>query len=386
MSGNKLAMLGNAKSWYDVFPEVDYIIGQYPMLTSFHIEAADLVFPLREWLEEPMVNMTQLDTQWLQNECVHIGETVSHSIPCAQVVNKCRELWGGQIPGGLMPGLLASATEAEVKQGVADTLGAPDWETLQANTDEYVPCVTPDYWNYNQHEQICDEDGLPMGFATESRKVETYCQILIKLARTGYPYCYPEPQEACEDYSPICSYIEPAESPYEGAPGYDPEYPFVLTSGRVPYFHHGTMRHAPFSRELFPCAEIRINPASAKELGIEHMDWVKVTSRRGEVHARAYLTEGVNPKTVWMERFWNPECYDASQANPTGGWRECNVNVLTKNDAPFNEVYGSYTNRGFTVKIEKSERPANIWVEAEEFEPFMPTQEMLAEAQTKDVF
>lgn len=47
-------MLGNAKSWYDVFPEVDYIIGQYPMLTSFHIEAADLVFPVREWLEEPI--------------------------------------------------------------------------------------------------------------------------------------------------------------------------------------------------------------------------------------------------------------------------------------------------------------------------------------------
>ena len=389
MSGNKLAMLGNAKSWYDVFPEVDYIIGQYPMLTSFHIEAADLVFPVREWLEEPMVNMTQLDTQWLQNECVHIGETVSHSIPAAQVVAKCREMWGGHIPNGLELGdgtaYLGSATEAEVKQGVADTLGAPDWETLQANTDEYVPFVTPDYWNYNQHEQIAD-DGLPSGFATESRKVETYCQMLIRMARNGYPYCYPEPQEACEDYSPICVPIEPVESPYEGMPGYDPEYPFVLTSGRVPYFHHGTMRHAPFSRELFPCAEIRINPASAKELGIEHMDWVKVTSRRGEVHARAYLTEGVHPKTVWMERFWNPECFDASQANPTGGWRECNVNVLTKNDAPFNEVYGSYTNRGFTVKIEKSERPANIWVEAEEFEPFMPTQEMLAEAQTKDVF
>ena len=90
MSGNKLAMLGNAKSWYEVFPEVDYIIGQYPMLTSFHIEACDLVFPLREWLEEPMVNMSQLDTQWLQNECVHIGETVSHSIPARP--------GGGQVP------------------------------------------------------------------------------------------------------------------------------------------------------------------------------------------------------------------------------------------------------------------------------------------------
>lgn len=72
--------------------------------------------------------------------------------------------------------------------------------------------MTPYYWNYNQHEQIAD-DGLPSGFATESRKVETYCQMLIRMARNGYPYCYPEPQEACEDYSPICVPIEPVESP-----------------------------------------------------------------------------------------------------------------------------------------------------------------------------
>ena len=312
MSGNKLAMLGNAKSWYDVFPEVDYIIGQYPMLTSFHIEAADLVFPVREWLEEPMVNMTQLNTQWLQNECVHIGETVSHSIPAAQVVAKCAEKMGGELPG-LKPGYLGSATEEEVKASVAETLHAPSWDELVKDADKYVPYVTPasEYFHYGQHETVVD-DGLPAGFGTESRKIEVYCQ--------------------------------------------------------------------------FPTAEIRINPASAKELGIEHMDWVKVTSRRGEVHARAYLTEGVHPKTVWMERFWNPECYDESQTNPTAGWRECNVNVLTKNDAPFNEVYGSYTNRGFTVKIEKSQKPANVWVEPEEFAPFLPTEEMLSEAQTKDVF
>lgn len=103
-------MLGNAKSWYDVFPEIDFIIGQYPMLTSFHVEAADLVFPVREWLEEPMVNMTQLNTSWLQNECVHIGETVSHSIPAAQVIARAKEKWGGTMPG-LTPGYIGSATE-----------------------------------------------------------------------------------------------------------------------------------------------------------------------------------------------------------------------------------------------------------------------------------
>ena len=379
MSGNKLAMLGNAKSWYDVFPEIDFIIGQYPMLTSFHVEAADLVFPVREWLEEPMVNMTQLNTSWLQNECVHIGETVSHSIPAAQVIARCKEKWGGTMPG-LTPGYIGSATEAEVKESVAATLQAPSWEELINNTDKYVPCVIPpeDYWHYKQYETIVD-DGLPAGFGTESRKFEVYCTLLLKMARTGYPFCYPYEQEACADYSPICTYIEPAESPLD-----DDEYPFVLTSGRVPYFHHGTMRHAAFARELFPTAEIRINTRTAAELGISHMDWVKVSSRRGEVHARAYLTEGVAPRTVWMERFWNPECYDESQPNKTAGWRECNVNVLTKNDAPFNEVFGSYTNRGFTVKIEKSEKPSNVWVEPHEFEPFMPT--LQSEPQTKDVF
>lgn len=379
MSGNKLAMLGNAKSWYDVFPEIDFVIGQYPMLTSFHVEAADLVFPVREWLEEPMVNMTQLNTSWLQNECVHIGETVSHSIPAAQVIARCKEKWGGTMPG-LAPGYIGSATEAEVKESVAATLQAPSWEELVNNTDKYVPCVIPpeDYWHYKQYETIVD-DGLPAGFGTESRKFEVYCTLLLKMARTGYPFCYPYEQEACADYSPICTYIEPAESPLD-----DDEYPFVLTSGRVPYFHHGTMRHAAFARELFPTAEIRINTRTAAELGINHMDWVKVSSRRGEVHARAYLTEGVAPRTVWMERFWNPECYDESQPNKTAGWRECNVNVLTKNDAPFNEVFGSYTNRGFTVKIEKSEKPSNVWVEPHEFEPFMPT--LQGEPQTKDVF
>lgn len=379
MSGNKLAMLGNAKSWYEVIPELDFIICQYPMLTSFQVEAADIVFPLREWLEEPMVNMCQLDTQWLQNECTHIGETVSHSIPAAQVLKKVAEKLGGELPG-LKPGYLGDDSEQTIKDGLVETFGAKDWEDLSTNTDNYVPLVTPNYFNYNQHE-ITADDGLPVGFGTESRKIETYMQILLRMSRDGFPFCYPKPQEACEDYSPICKAIEPAESPNG-----DEEYPFVLTSGRLPYFHHGTMRHAPYSRELFPCAEVRINPAAAKDLGIEHMDWVKVTSRRGEIHARAYLTEGVNPRVVWMERFWNPECFDESQKQQTGGWQECNVNVLTKNDAPFNEVYGSYTNRGFTVKIEKSTKPDNIWVEPEEFEPFMPTAETKAEARTEDVF
>ena len=146
------------------------------------------------------------------------------------------------------------------------------------------------------------------------------------------------------------------------------------------------MRHAAFSRELYPAPDVRINPKSAAELGIEHGEWVKVTSRRGEIAGRAYLTEGVAPGVVWMERFWNPECFDESvpAEKRTAGWREMNVNVLTKNTAPFNEVFGSYTNRGFQVKVEKGEKPENVWIEPKEFQPFMPT--LQSEPVTKDVF
>lgn len=117
---------------------------------------------------------------------------------------------------------------------------------------------------------------------------------------------------------------------------------------------------------------------------------MKISSRRGSTSAIAYVTQTVGPRTLWMERFWNPEAFDASQSNPDGGWRQCNINVLTDNyidsdvDHPWNDVYGSYTLRGFQVKVEPGERPSNVWIEPEEFEPFMPT--LQGEPQTEVVF
>ena len=374
-SGNKLAMLGNATSWYNVFPEIDFIMGQYPMLTSFHIEACDLVFPLEEWLEICGTGR-QLNATFMRTDVVHLGETVDNQFPYQSIFKRLREITGNEYATIGEPTPMAQQRENVVRQ-----FGAESWEDLVANCDTYVPKVTDpaEYWAYDQYLEIVD-DGLPCGFATESRKCEVYCTLLLKMGRTGYPFTYPfEMPSASQDYSPICTFIEPVESPLT-----DDEYPLVITSGRVPYFHHGTMRHAPFARELYPEPDVRINPETAAQYGIEHRDWVKVTSRRGEIHGRAYVTQGVAPGVLWMERFWNPECYDASQKEITGGWRECNINVLTKNSAPFNEVFGSYTNRGFTVKIEKSEKPANVWVEPEEFRPFMPT--LQNEPRTEDVY
>lgn len=373
-SGNKLSALANATAWYEVFPQIDFIINQYPNLTSFQVEACDLVLPMVEWLEFAESNFmtAQINTSWMRADVIHLGETVENGVAPVRILKRI-----GELQGGVEYPLLEDGAESHeaIHSGIAAAFNAESWDDLVANQDSYVPLVTPpeSYWIYNQHEWPVN-DGLPQGFGTMSRKCEPYAQILVRMSRTGFPYLWPYetlPSEA--EYSPICRHIEPAESPLEGHANYNPDYPLVLTSGRVYHYHHGTMRHSAFARELYPVPDVRINPQTADKYGLKHMDWVEITSRRSSTHGRVYVTKGVAPNVLWMERFWNPECFDETQKEKTGGWRECNVNVLTKNSAPFNEVFGSYTNRGFCVQIKKSQKPGNIWVEPQEFGPFLPT-------------
>ena len=90
-------------------------------------------------------------------------------------------------------------------------------------------------------------------------------------------------------------YKPPAELP-------DKHYPLVLTTGRSLYhFHTGTMtRKVEGLNILKKEGEVEINPADAAKLGIADGDKVKVASRRGEVVAKAKVTEASPPGVVFM--------------------------------------------------------------------------------------
>ncbi len=372
VSGNKLAMIGNSIGWHEAMKNLDFGIQQYPMITSETIEYIDLLFPTVEWLEynNGTALTVQLNTQWLRRSIIHLGETVHPEHAYTLVVNKVCEILGGRdkiLSHDFVYVLGMFDNYDDKKQQWAEIYGAPSWDELINNQDKYSPLVTPpeEYWYYYQHETIVD-DGLPAGFGTESRKAEVYCSAHIKMARTGFPYIYPYDMDPCDDYPAIAQYLENEENALT-----DKEYPLTFTSGRVHYWHHGTMRHCAFNRELLPAPDLRINPVDAKTYGIKHGDWVKITSRRGSTHGRAYVTKGIIPGTVFQERFWNPECYDDSQESISSGWEECCISRLTL-DTARSRMFGGSTYRAFQVKIEKSERPERIWVEPEEFEPFMP--------------
>ncbi len=452
-SGNKFCCVGSAGAWYNAsVNNCEYVTHQYPNFTSFDAELTDIFFPTEEWLEMSNVSgMGSSSKTFSSVPTTHLGEAVNPTRPYHRLLSAIWEKANEKLDTIVFTGTGQTISElglsfpfvelSEFGGAVSDqnddsTEFASEIASMAAalglsedcTEDEYKEAVKnnptafsvsdpTETWTYGQH-LVLASDGLPYGFSTESRKVEVYCTTLIKLGRTGWPYNYP--QEFDEpvderigiwdgDYAPICSIPLQKEAPYvENSDGYimdyDPDFPLALTSGRRVFFHHGTMRHAPFSRELYPVPFVSINPATAEEYGIEDGDWVEISSRRtqGEeyditrrgtersyahekaqdtktgdpIHTIAYVTEMVAPNVLWMERYWNPECFDKSQETKSGGWAESGVNVLTNAvDGNFNEAFGSYTNRGFAVNIKKSERPDRVWVTPEEFEPFMPTSE-----------
>jgi formate dehydrogenase major subunit len=81
-----------------------------------------------------------------------------------------------------------------------------------------------------------------------------------------------------------------------------PEYPLLLTTGRVAVHHNaGSMtRRSPSLLEREPELFIEINPSDAVELKVEEGDEVTVESARGRTPARARLTERVKRGVVFM--------------------------------------------------------------------------------------
>ncbi len=82
----------------------------------------------------------------------------------------------------------------------------------------------------------------------------------------------------------------------------DKDYPFLLSTGRVLYHYHtGTMTtRAKGPSERYPESLVEIHPNDADQLGISDGQLVKVTSRRGQVEAKALVTTKSAPGSIFM--------------------------------------------------------------------------------------
>ena len=110
----------------------------------------------------------------------------------------------------------------------------------------------------------------------------------------GTPYLFAEsfPRGRGKFYD--IEYVPSVEMP-------DEDYPFILTTGRLlEHWHGGTLtRHSKLD-DLYPTARVEINPADAARLKIDDGQAVRVSSRRGTVVLRAWVTQRTTVGVVFI--------------------------------------------------------------------------------------
>ena len=368
-SGNKFVNLPDGHRWAKAAEKVDFIVHMYMYPTSFSAYA-DLLLPTEEWLETDML-VESCNKIMPRQAVTHLWETVDETVIWSKIAKRCAELGHEGCQKAFDPEYMGPDLKYwdSMEELLDACLAKVDytWERFKKEAPLELMSVE-EFRSYHVYLKTDPATGLPAGFATPSKKCELYLERAIILGRTGKPYAHCELPPASVDYDPLPYYSEPFESPLEGSE-LAKEYPLVMTNGRLPYFHHGTLRNVAWTREIYPVPEVWIHPEAAAKHGVEDNDWVWVESLRGRVRGVACVTTGINAGTVYMERFWNPE----TMHTKTRGWQEMNVSVLARSEPPYNDVFGTHTLRGYLVKVYKADGPPEgVWIEPESFKPWLP--------------
>ncbi len=120
---------------------------------------------------------------------------------------------------------------------------------------------------------------------------------------------------------PLPTHYEPAESPvknplyaqqsspvlkYWARPGNelvkagDARYPYIITTYRLTehYLAGAMSRWNPWLAELQPELFIELSPELAAQQGIHNLDWVRISTPRAQVRAKALVTRRLRPFTI----------------------------------------------------------------------------------------
>lgn len=82
----------------------------------------------------------------------------------------------------------------------------------------------------------------------------------------------------------------------------DEDYPLVLSTGRTLYHYNAATQTRRDSGPTMkqPESFVEVHPSDARRLSLEDGEWVRVSSRRGEVGARVVVTRKMRPGCIWM--------------------------------------------------------------------------------------
>ena len=123
----------------------------------------------------------------------------------------------------------------------------------------------------------------------------------FRLAGLGHGSVLP-PADLRERVARYCDPMPFWYPPFEQEAVDEKEFPLsAITQRPMPMYHSWGSQNA-WLRQIYDRNFLYVAPETARGLGLEDGDWVRVTSRSGSVSCPIRLMEGVNPLTVWT---WN---------------------------------------------------------------------------------
>jgi anaerobic selenocysteine-containing dehydrogenase len=181
------------------------------------------------------------------------------------------------------------------------------------------------------------KDGVPVGFATPTGKVELYSETLLE---HGYP--------------PLAEYVEPPVAP-PSRPDLAERYPLILTCAKSAQFCQSQHRALPSLRRKSPDPQVELHPSAAAERGIRAGDWVVVASPNGSIRARARLNASLHPRVACGQHGWWQACPElgAPGYDPFGP-DGANYNLLI-GTAAVDPVSGTPPHRAYLCQVTRAD-------------------------------
>jgi predicted molibdopterin-dependent oxidoreductase YjgC len=177
----------------------------------------------------------------------------------------------------------------------------PDWAIicdLAERIEKRLGRPQTAFWAYASPAEVLEEMGrvVPEYAGVKYARIEKQgLQTPVSDdSHPGTPYLFTETFPRGKGKFHTLEYVPSVEMP-------DDEYPFILTTGRLlEHWHGGTLtRHSKLD-DLYPEARIEINPADATRLKIADGEAVRVSSRRGTIVLRAWVTQRTTLGVVFI--------------------------------------------------------------------------------------
>ena len=181
--------------------------------------------------------------------------------------------------------------------------------------------------------QVSEAPVTPAGrpFKTPTGKIELFSTTLDEL-----------------DLDPLPAYMPPSREALPQTLRAD--YPLTLVTGdREKSYHHSRFRDQPWALKVSPDPRLTVHPETARALGLDDGDWVRLEVARGAgaCRLRIKLSDATPPDVVNTGMGW----WLPSAPAPERGALDVNINAALSYDGPFDPISGSSDIRGLLCRL-----------------------------------